>query len=79
MEISELCLLPQILTEVVTPDIKRTRNELREKLEGSDMRYQKKKKKILILPYTQEKILEICILIRILTVAVIKWRAQFLK
>ena len=45
LEISELCLLPQILTEVVTPDIKRTRNELREKLEGSDMRYQKKKKK----------------------------------
>ena len=44
LEILELCLLLQILTEVVTPDIKRTRNELREKLEGSDMRYQKKKK-----------------------------------
>lgn len=44
LEISELCLLLQILTEIVTPDIKRTRNELREKLEGSDMRYQKKKK-----------------------------------
>ena len=45
LEILELCLLLQILTEVVTPDIKRTRNELREKLEGSDMRYQKKKRK----------------------------------